>query len=427
MEPRDEALAHAIVDASIRRWITIEYMARGWLRRGWATLNPEVSAALLAGASQMLFFDRIPTHAAIDQAVEWIKSTEAARAGGMVNAVLRRISELIARTEQGEKIRRKTWTNQPDEIPLADGSALVLTQAVFEGEPCAKAGLACSIPHWQMQSWARCYGVDEAIRIAWHSIASAPTIVYIGAAHEPVESELLAPGCVPDSRVFTGSRIELSELLHTRRDIWVQDSTSARAIGGFARGLCKPDAIKGRPVQRIIDLCAGRGTKTKQLLGMFPDAKVLACEVNTPRLDDLTALARRAEGRLSVCHAREVLARIGSEKADLVLADVPCSNSGVLARRVEARHRLSQSQIDRLGDQQKQICTSARGLLASDGLLLYATCSLERDENEAMATWISQKLGFSLIESTALRPAGGPGLPTADYADGGFAALLRKV
>ncbi len=426
MDPRDEALAHAIDDAAIRRWLTIEQLGRGFLRQGWSTLSPEVAAALLAGSAQMLFLDRIPIHAAIDEAVEWIKGTRASKASGMVNAVLRKIARLIAVKETGEKVKRPAWTNQADELPLPDGSSLVLTKPIFAGDPLDRAGMVCSIPRWQMCTWHDQFDRDTAIRLAWHSLTPAPTVVQVGYATKPVESDLLVPGVHAGSCVFTGSRSELLELLRDRCDIWVQDATSARAIGYFQSLLHGSQAATGNPITRIIDLCAGRGTKTRQLLAGFPDARVLACEVNGPRLDDLATLARRAEGRLQVCHAREASRHIGSTKADLVLVDVPCSNSGVLARRTEARHRLAGPQLDRLINEQQAICTTARTLLKPGGYLLYATCSLDENENNAMATWICQKLGFTLVEAKQSLPQGGPGRPAGDYADGGYAALLQK-
>ncbi len=426
---RDAALAHAIYDTAVRRAITISRLAGGFLKQPWHGLEPSVQAPLLVGAAQFLFFDRIPTHAAIDEAVEWTKHASGKGSSGLVNAVLRRIAGLVSRDADGTPIRRPAWTNSRDQLPLADGRALVLTSPVLPAEELACAGVATGIPKWQVDRWADEFGADDAIHIAWHTIATGPTIL-----HTPTtpttppttngipESSALASHTSPAHRVFVGPRVELAGLLGERRDVWVQDPTASAAVGLLEDG---PPAA---PPARIVDLCAGRGTKTRQLLVKYPDAEVIACEVNRARLDDLHRLARDFPGRVRVCRPEQIAGELAGA-CDVVVVDVPCSNSGVLARRVEARHRCSQQQVKRLNEQQQEILTLARGLLApggSGGRLLYSTCSLEHAENAAMAGWATRALGLTLERELLTLPAGGPGCPPGEYHDGGYAAVLRS-
>jgi 16S rRNA (cytosine967-C5)-methyltransferase len=412
---RDQALAHAIYDAAVRRWITIRHLARLHLRQPWEGLEPAVVGALLGGAAQLLFFDRVPPHAALDETVEWTKSS-APKAAGLVNAVLRRIASMIEREPGGEPVRREAWTNARDELPLADGRALRLDSACLPEEEMPRAAAATGVPLWQVRAWSDHLGEDDALHAAWHSIAGGPTVLNVQAAARAPEGEAILPHHAPDHRVFAGSRADLLALLKRYPDVWVQDSTSAAAIA----------LVEGSEAGLVVDLCAGRGTKTRQLLARFPAARIVACEVSEPRLRDLDSLAASSAGRLEVRYPPEILGPLRA-RCDLVVADVPCSNSGVLARRVEARHRCSARQLARITAQQKEILQGAAPLLGPSGLLLYSTCSLEPQENQHITAWLVANHGLRIIRERLILPAGGPGRPPTEYRDGGYAALLARV
>ncbi len=438
LSERDAALAHAIYDTAVRRAITISRLAGGFLKQPWHGLEPSVQAPLLVGAAQFLFFDRVPTHAAIDEAVEWTKHASGKGSSGLVNAVLRRLAGLVSRDADGNPIRRPAWTNSRDQLPLADGRALVLTSPVLPGEELSCAAVATGIPKWQVDRWADEFGADDAIHIAWHTIATGPTILHTPTTPSGIpESSSLASHDSPAHRVFVGPRAGLAGLLGEHPDVWVQDPTASSAVElleddtrgtGFQPVFTPTTRGTGfqpvSPPTRIVDLCAGRGTKTRQLLVKYPDAEVIACEVNQSRLDDLHKLAREFPGRVRVCRPEQVAEELAGA-CDVVVVDVPCSNSGVLARRVEARHRCSQQQVKRLNEQQQEILTLARGLLTPGGTLLYSTCSLEHAENAAMAGWATRTLGLTLERELLTLPSGGPGCAPSEYHDGGYAAVLR--
>lgn len=409
---RDAALGHAIYDAAIRRWLTISFLAGLHLRQQWNDLEPGVLGALLGGGAQLLFFDRIPPHSAIDEAVEWSKRAVNQRASGLVNAVLRKINDMVPRDQDDAQTRRDTWTNARDELPLAGGGALVLSGEILPPDELRRLAVASGIPLWQIRQWAEEFGIDDALDIARHTIAAAPTIVYAPVAAPDLPT--LEPHDSPVHRVFTGLRSELIGLLANDPGLWVQDPSASAAIV----------TLGDDPAGLVVDLCAGRGTKTKQLLQKYPDAQITACEVNAPRLDDLHKLAQTANGRLSVCRPEQAADELKG-RCDLVIADVPCSNSGVMARRSEARHRCGPRQVARLAEQQQEIMTLAASLLAPGGRLLYSTCSLEFDENRAIAEWAGRAMGLILESEHQRLPTGGPGCPASAYQDGGYAVVLR--
>jgi len=174
----------------------------------------------------------------------------------------------------------------------------------------------------------------------------------------------------------------------------------------------------------IVDVCAGRGTKTRQLRALFPDARIVASEVDADRLADL----RRAfahDGRVEVMPAGRLVEHLGPS-GDLVLLDVPCSNTGVLARRAEAKYRVDRASLGRLVGVQRQIIADAIPVLAPSGSVLYSTCSLEREENEDQAGWAAQWHPLRPERERRSEPAGVPGEGPATYRDGSYSVLLRS-
>jgi 16S rRNA (cytosine967-C5)-methyltransferase len=410
---RDAALGHAIYDSAVRRWLTISYLAGLHLRQQWDQLEAGVLGGLLGGGAQLLFFDRVPPHSAIDETVEWTKHAVNPQAGGLVNAVLRKIAGMIVRDSDGQPVRRESWTAARDELPLADGRTVVLHAPVLPPDGARRVAAATGVPVWQVRQWAERFGQDEATRLARHAIATAPTIMRT--ANSTFDEPTLTTHESAAHRVFVGSRSELVALLGRHPALWVQDPSASAAV----------TALGAQPAKLVVDLCAGRGTKTRQLLAKYPDAQVVACEVIDPRLADLRALAETADGRLRVCRPEQAVEELRG-RADLVVADVPCSNSGVLARRTEARHRCGPRQVTRLADQQREIVALGASLLVPGGRMLYSTCSLETEENAAIATWAGRALGLAKSSEHQRLPGGGPGLPPGAYQDGGYTAVLRS-
>jgi 16S rRNA (cytosine967-C5)-methyltransferase len=174
----------------------------------------------------------------------------------------------------------------------------------------------------------------------------------------------------------------------------------------------------------IVDACAGRGTKTRQLARAYPDARILATDTDARRRATL-AEAFTGHPRVRVVAPAEVTG-LARSRADLVVLDVPCSNTGVLARRVEARYRAGDAVLSQLVGLQRTIMRDADPWLAAGGHILYSTCSLEPEENEQQTAWAASNLGWKVGFSRATLPVGVPGGPARDYRDGSFAAVLSR-
>jgi 16S rRNA (cytosine967-C5)-methyltransferase len=411
LDPREAGLAHAIHDTVVRRWWTLQAVITPGLSKPFIELEPAVRAPLLAGAAQLLFFDRVPVHAAISETVEWTKRAVRPGAGGLVNAVLRRVAELVGE----DRVYRETATGGRDEIPLADGRVLVLREGVLPADELARASAAVSIARPLLESWREAHG-NRWRNLALHTLAVPPVTFNVRHAASPVpHTEAHA---VEGFARYTGPMSELGALLESRSDFWVQDAASGEAV----------HSVADLTPRVVVDLCAGKGTKTRQLARTLPGAEIVASDTDGPRL----ATLRRVFGpghpdasRVRVLDFDEVLGDCLG-RADLVLLDVPCSNTGVLARRPEAKYRPMTRQHDRLLDTQRQIVADAIRLLGANGRILYSTCSLQPEENQAIARWAKTWHGFTITRERMTLPAGLPGEAPTAYHDGSYSVLLER-
>ncbi len=419
---RDAALAHAIVDAVIRRWLTLAWLVSQRCQQPLDALEPPLRGALLAGAAQLAFLDRVPAHAAINHAVEWAKRRIRPGAGAMVNAILRRVADAVRANHpsplEGDSPTTTRPIYQPEalhHLPLADGTALVLNGLQLPADGLPRTEITTSHPRDLLKAWAARFGQPEAARLALHGIGQPPVILNIGeGAYLPLPPGALTPHTRPGFSVFTGDHDALVTLLNDRDDLWVQDPASAEAVA---------TATTIRPEPRLIlDLCAGMGTKTRQLARLLPGSRILATDRDERRLEVLRT-SFRGHPRVGIIDPGNLLLEHAGT-ADLILLDVPCSNTGVLARRPEARYRFSADALEALAAVQRQIIADAIPLLAPRGSILYSTCSLEHAENAGMAQWAVKWHRFGISAERQTLPAGGPGLPAAAYTDGSFSVLL---
>jgi 16S rRNA (cytosine967-C5)-methyltransferase len=405
LDARDAALAIAIDHAVTRRWLTLVAVIESCLDRNWDRLNQAVQAPLLVGAAQLLLLDRLPDHAIINEAVQWTKSSRHPKAAGLVNAVLHRVAGL-------RQTRRDTHDpTRRDEVPLHDGGAWRLQRDIFDADDRTRLGELTSHPRLLLDQWTSERGPTGAATLAYHSLMHSPTIVTGVGAAEP-DPDLDAHD-VPGFQVYRGPRGTLTAFLERRPGSMVQDPGASAAAG----------ATTWLQPKLIVDVCAGRGTKTRQLAALHPKAEIIATDVDEQRREDLV----RAVGghpRITVVEPSRLIDH--ARRADLLVLDVPCSNTAVLGRRLEARYRFDEASLDGVVSLQKQIVADTLPLLGDHGWLLYSTCSLQSAENDEQIRWITRWHDLEVATMRLCLPRGRPGDPPTWYSDGGFHALLHR-
>ncbi|MGH8630256.1 MAG: transcription antitermination factor NusB, partial [Burkholderiales bacterium] len=309
-------------------------------------LDTEVLTALRIGAYQMAFLDRIPARAAVDESVELAKRAGRSFSAPFVNAVLRKLSTSPARL-------------RPPGIP---------------GTPTAGT-LASAFAHplGLVERWSQEFGADCALRIC-ESNQQAPQAA-LRAADAALESELREQGIeLGPGRVMTRARRVLSgDVTRTRAfaegRVHLQDEASQLVAAIVGHG------------NRILDCCAAPGGKTSALAAGNPESQILAVELHPHRARMLRRLAPAANVRVI---AADATALPLTQEFDRVLADVPCSGTGTLARHPEIKWKLTAEDLEDLHRRQVAILRAALQRVAPGGRLVYSTCSLEREENETV-------------------------------------------
>ena len=353
---------------------------------------------LLAGAAQILLMDSVPDHAAVDEAVNWTKRKANAGAGGFVNGVLRSIIRLRGeRLEKGDE-RASEWWLHRNVLPLEDGEAWLLTKTVFPEEPTVRLGMQASLSDDLILNWIGEVGWEATLMRAAHCLSRAPINV--------IESD-------GSNTVWEGSHRALAEHLRADPGRRIQDRVSAMSV--HLTGGLSPDVI--------VDFCAGRGTKTHQLHRLHPNARILASDPHDGRRAELQKAFDDVEN-VEIIEPRRFGDVLG--KVDLLVLDVPCSNSGVLPRRAQARYRFNKERLRSLVALQKTIVEESLPLLREGAHVLYATCSLEKAENERQIDWIKRRYDAEVVRARSMEPAGLPGDDPTTYTDGGFHALLTR-
>jgi 16S rRNA (cytosine967-C5)-methyltransferase len=345
---QDRNLTTTLVLGTLRWQIALDARIRPLLARPGAKLSPEVATALRMGAYQLLYLERIPAHAAINDSVELIKQSRERGAAGMVNAVLRKVA------------------SQPKPIPLE------------HAQSAQEIAAASAHPEWMVERWARRYNLEVAEAVCrWDQEPVGVTIRLASPDAEPegVETE-------PGIFLLAARRV-------IRGDLGVAFRAGHFRIQDEASQLVAEIAAAAAPgAQRVLDACAAPGGKTAILAERLPDAQITAVDVSRKRLAAAQAILRQQAGERVRFQVADATAMRLNPEYGLILCDVPCSGTGTIARNPEIRFRIDETELTRQQDRQVAILRAGLAGLAPGGRLVYSTCSLEPEENEAVVEQI---------------------------------------
>lgn len=410
LSSRDARLAVAIHRTVLQRWITLEYLLDLSLRKPSRTLEPRLRGVLLSAAAQILFFDRLPVHAVVHESVDIARRLVRPGAASLVNAVLRRFHDQTQPAFSDE-----AWGPAKDRLPCEYGSIVLCNQLLPDPANFSEyLSVATSHPCLLIQRWIQCFGEERATALCRHGLQTSPIIAVLedGVSVQSLgaDAKFLEPHDIPGFMIWRGGHDRLVKLLGQHEGRRVQDPASARSVQATAH--LQP--------KWCLDYCAGRGTKTRQVSSLHPNARVIATDRSIERLADLRA-AFVDFPAVSISELEAVRHACPAGGVDLLILDVPCSNTGVLARRPEARYRFNANTLRTLVQLQRRIIESAIRFLRPGGYLLYSTCSLEKQENEDQAAWIVQRYRAELMNQQHTLPSGSD----AAYHDGSYYVLLK--
>lgn len=385
---RDRALATELTYGVLRWRGHLDFLLGAVLRRPLADLEPRVRELLRLGAYQLAFSDRIPDPVAVSESVRLAHATGVGRAAGLVNATLRRLA-----------------SERPALAPPA-----------LADDPLGHLVYGLSIPRWVAERWLAELGPEEAAALAAASNRPAPRTVRanrLRGDRDALLADLRArfPGAAPCRFAPDGVRLggpgdPVRDPAFVTGRMTVQDEASQLVV----------ELLDPQPGECVLDACAAPGAKTTAIAERVgPAGLVVAVDRHPRRL----ALVARDAARLGLAHVRTVHADATgalpeAPEADgyaRVLVDAPCSGLGAWRRNPDARWRITADAPARLAAVQLAILRSAARRLAAGGVLVYSTCTLAREENQAV-------IDALLAERPDLRRSGSDSLPASLRAAG---------
>lgn len=414
---QDAALATELAYGTIQRLNTIDYALQSRVK-GWPNkIEPWVRSLLRMSYYQLRWLTRVPSHAAVDEAVRIAKKRGHAGIGGLVNGVLRAV------------LREGFDAPLPDKLSAAE-----------------RIALAHSHPVWLVERWIAEYGESEAEAVC-------------AANNEPPHASARI------NRLKTTRDEAIADLaaegIRARKSALARDGIVAEKAGnlahanGYKKGrytvqdessMLVAAVADPRPGMRVLDCCAAPGGKTTHLAErMGDDGLVIANDVHPHK----EALIREQADRLglgcvrtTVGDALELPGRIGPASCDVVLLDAPCSGLGVIRRKPEIKWNKTSADIAGLAELQRKLLARAGDVVKPGGTLVYSTCTIAEEENGgAVRAFLGERPEFALDPDwpeEVLRPLRDAGklpepfsgmiqlLPGQFGGDGFFIARLRK-
>jgi 16S rRNA (cytosine967-C5)-methyltransferase len=424
LEGRERAQAQRLAYGAIQRRATLDAAIERLADRSTRLLDPPVLAALRLGLYELLFADGTPDHAAVDQAVELVKGTDAAHAAGFVNAILRR----AARERDALREALLADDSTPEAAAIAHSAPLWLARMWWEelGPEAARSLLAAANEPAEVAM--------RVSRVAGEPIEASREAMLGRLAEGRVEARAAAgpwPLAAPEQIVVSGRLGEVVPALVAAGELTPQSRASAAVV----------EVLDPRPGEHVLDLCAGPGTKTGQIAARMEDrGEVVSVELDPGRAEETAEQAQRLGLHSVTVIEADATAPGMAPGFDRVLLDAPCSDLGALASRPDARWRKSPRGIERLAEVQAAALRNAATLLRPGAVLLYSSCTICRRENEERVAALMLEAGADGVPELELDDLGAlaPGLaapaepralqirPDRDRSTGFFIARFRR-
>ncbi|HKQ48344.1 MAG TPA: transcription antitermination factor NusB [Phycisphaerae bacterium] len=427
-QPLSEAnagLALELVMGVARVRIIAEHIAAHFYRGRWGGLRPPIRVILALGVYQLCWLERIPEHAAVDQAVRMAKRHGRGTAE-MVNALLRKVAQF-----RGPMVEKPSEPDPRRYLAVEPARGRVFTVDVFPDptrKPLDYLIAATGHPPWLVERWHRRFKPQRCRQVCEAGQFRPPLVLRpnrLKTTPDALVDRLKSEGQA--ARIIEGTPAVLVSAASNPQSL---NPSIPQSL--FQEGLCQPQDSTAqialnlsppRPGEFVLDLCAGVGTKSTQAAELMGnEGIVLATDIDYAKLTHVATGAERLGLRIVQTTPLDALdaalSGIG-RPPDLILLDSPCTNTGVLARRPEARYRASQKTLTALTKIQSDLLDRAAALAGAQSRIIYTTCSLEKEENEDQSRAFCQRSPQWRIAEESFT------LPDLDRG-GGYAAVLSR-
>jgi 16S rRNA (cytosine967-C5)-methyltransferase len=414
LERQEAALATELVYGTIQRFNTIDYFLGRFASKGMDRLQPWVRSLLRLSFYQIKYLDRIPPHAAVNEAVNLAKRRGHQGIAGLVNGILRNV------------LREKDRLTVPETLPEAE-----------------RLALEESHPEWLVRRWMNRYGADTARAMCQANNRAPKASIRINRLRWTREE--LAEQLAEDGILTVPSALSPAGLI-------VESGGSLAGQGRFAGGdytiqdessMLVALTVAPEPGMRVLDCCAAPGGKTTHLAELMQNkGEIIASDVHEHKeklIREQATRLRLFSIRTVVCDARHLAARYPAESFDRILLDAPCTGVGVIRRKPDLKWTKKESEIAEIAELQRSILDSIHPLLKPGGILVYSTCTTEPEENieqirrflEAEPAFTPEPFPEGILPEGWASEEGRSGmlqlLPHQYDSDGFFIARLRKA
>lgn len=386
LSKQDRSFLTRVTEGTVERMLELDYIINQFSKVPVNKMKPVIQNILRMSVYQIKYMDRIPDSAVCNEAVKLARKKGFSNLKGFVNGVLRSIVRGI------------------------------------DTVVCPNASVRYSMPEWIVEQWTEEYGAETAHKMMEDQYAEKPVTIRVNLGKitkEELKKRLESEGvCV-------------QEVDDAECALAISDYDYLRAIPSFREGLFQVQDVSSMMAALMagpkkgdycIDVCAAPGGKSLHLADLMDgtgmveardltDYKVGLIEENMERTGVKNMRAVRMDAT--------VLDEASIEKADVVLADLPCSGLGVLSKKSDLKYRMSREQQKDLVELQRKILSTVWQYVKPGGTLIYSTCTVHKEENEGNAAWFAENYPFLLREQRQM-------LPGVDPWDGFFIAKLER-
>lgn len=407
LSSQDKALLNEIVHGVVRWERRLDWILRGFYRGEFSKCIPNLKNAMRVALYQILFLDKIPHHAAVNEAVEFVKKLQGEKSADLVNAVLRNIIRTLG------------------EIRYPDQSE----------DQINYYGTFYSHPNWLVKRWIQRYGIEFTEKLMLEN-NERPKLTLRYNQSLTNKKDFISKLEEAELKFRTSKYTEyfVTLLILTNIKDWDYFKNGYFSVQDESAGLpCI--LLDPQPTDTVIDLCAAPGGKSSYIAElMMNNGKIYAVDKYASRIE----LMKKNIERLKLKNIEFIEAdseTLQMEPADKVLVDVPCSGFGVLTKKPEIKWKKDSEDLKRLTKIQKRLLESAARLVNVGGIIVYSTCTIEPEENfEIVKDFLIHNSHFELITNhTNIRPdlidENGciSTFPNIHGMDGSFAAkIIRK-
>jgi 16S rRNA (cytosine967-C5)-methyltransferase len=415
-----------LVLGTIRNRGAIDIVITAFSGRPVDRIPDKVLNIIRIGTCELVYSPATAQHSVVNEAVENAKALAGKKQVGFVNAVLRQITRSITnrQIELSKSSARRTLFQSPetgcefgrDFLPDPESSPAEYLSTVF------------SLPEWLVSDWLSEFGMESTRRICLAS--NRKPSIYLRPNSLKTTMDLIKRLRQGEIECEIVDNERESSIVNQKSDMLrVKSPRAITELPGFAEGLFTVQDITASQVVRmlmprsewkILDLCAAPGAKTTQLAEITGDsATITATDIDSRRLKKVRENIKRLGIRGIEVVAYEQLL---NSQFDCILLDVPCSNTGVLARRIETRYRITKEAIKKLAKTQSGLLDTAAPMLKAQGVICYSTCSIQKDENNNLIKdFLQRNRSFSLNFEKLFFPSA-----KRIDCDGGYTAILVK-